>query len=287
MVWDNRIPPYLFPWPAGNGLLTRTRNELAMRFLARVASPILTVVNQQRKVWGLKPHLEWSEALSTLAQVAQMPAALEFDIPMRDRHPLLHYTGPFVDPQQRPPIDFPWDRLDGRPLIYASLGTLQNGSEDIFRAIATACANLPVQLVISLGAGLDQQRLGILDGDPVIVKYAPQLELIKRSTVVITHAGINTALESLSEGVPLVCIPIGNDQPGVASRVAARGAGVVVPRQKLSASRLNSAVRTVFENDSYRSAAKKLQASIQQIDGLGRAADIIEDALNLVATTPR
>jgi len=46
-------------------------------------------------------------------------------------------------------------------------------------------------------------------------------------------------------------------------------------------------VRTVFENDSYRSAAKKLQASIQRIDGLGRAADIIEDALKLVATTPR
>ena len=200
-----------------------------MRFLARVASPILTVVNQQRKAWGLKPQREWSEALSTLAQVAQMPAALEFDIPMRDRHPLLHYTGPFVDPQQRPAIDFPWDRLDGRPLIYASLGTLQNGSEDIFRTIAAACASLPVQLVISLGAGLDQQRLGVLAGDPIVVKYAPQLELIKRSAIVITHAGINTALESLSEGVPLVCIPIGNDQPGVAARVAARGAGVVVP----------------------------------------------------------
>jgi MGT family glycosyltransferase len=281
MVWDNRIPPYLFPWSAGNGLLTRMRNELAMRFLARVASPILTVVNQQRKAWGLEPHREWSEALSTLAQVAQMPAALEFDIPMRDRHPLLHYTGPFVDPEQRPAIDFPWDRLDGRPLIYASLGTLQNGSEDIFRAIATACASLPVQPVISLGAGLDQQRLGTLAGDPIVVKYAPQLELIKRSTIVITHAGINTALESLSEGVPLVCIPIGNDQPGVASRVAARGAGVVIPRQKLSASRLHTAVRTVFENDSYRSAAKKLQASIQQIDALGLAADIIEDALKI------
>ena len=285
MVWDNRIPPYLLPWTAGNGFFNRLRNEIAMRFLARVASPILTIVNQHRKAWGLKPQLKWAEALSTLAQVAQMPAALEFDIPMRDRHPLLHYTGPFVDPQQRPPIDFPWDRLDGRPLVYASLGTLQNGSEHIFRTIAEACASLPVQLVISLGAGLDQERLGILSGDPIVVKYAPQLELIKRSTIVITHAGINTALESLAEGVPLVCIPIGNDQPGVAARVAARGAGVVVPRHKLNARRLHTAVRTVFECDSYRSAAKKLQASMQQIDGLGRAADIIEDALKLGPTT--
>ncbi|MGA2502225.1 MAG: nucleotide disphospho-sugar-binding domain-containing protein [Tepidisphaeraceae bacterium] len=281
MVWDNRIPPYLFGWSADQRFPSRLRNELAMRFLGRVASPILTLVNQHRKAWGLEPQTEWSHALSTLAQVAQLPAALEFDIPMRDRHPVLHYTGPWVDAQQRPKIDFPWDQLDGRPLVYATLGTLQNGSEHIFRTIAAACADLPVQLVITLGGGLDSERLGTLASDPIVVSYAPQLDLIKRSAVVITHAGINTALESLAEGVPLVCTPIGNDQPGVAARVAARGAGLVVPMSKLSTKRLHSAVRTVFENDSYRRAARQLQASIQKLDGLGLAADIIEDVLKI------
>lgn len=285
MVWDNRIPPYLSPWTAGQNLgwqwLRRLRNDLAIRFLARVASPILKLVNQHRTAWGLKPQKQWAEALSPLAQIAQLPAALEFDIPMRDRHPLLYYTGPFVDAQQRPPIDFPWDQLDNRPLVYASLGTLQNGSEDIFRTIAAACATLPVQLVMSLGAGIDREQLGVLPGDPIVVKYAPQLDLIKRSAIVITHAGINTALESLAEGVPMVCIPIGNDQPGVAARVAAHGACAIVPRQKLTVKRLHAAVRTVFEDDSYRSAARNLQASIQQADGLNRAAGVVEDALKI------
>jgi len=72
----------------------------------------------------------------------------------------LHYTGPFVDSQQRPKVDFPWDRLNGKPLVYASLGTLQNESEAIFRTIAEAFAGLDVQLVISLGGGLDLSRLG-------------------------------------------------------------------------------------------------------------------------------
>jgi UDP:flavonoid glycosyltransferase YjiC (YdhE family) len=107
------------------------------------------------------------------------------------------------------------------------------------------------------------------------------LDLVKRATAVITHAGINTALESLAEGVPLVCIPMGNDQPGVASRVAMRGAGLVVPMRKLKAERLRSAVRTVLENESYRRAARKAQAAIQQSDGLDRAADIIEVALKI------
>lgn len=281
MVWDNRIPPYCFGWPAGQGWPSRLRNEIAMRFLSRVAAPIVEIVNQQRTAWGIKPMMDWTEALSPLAQVAQLPAALEFEIPMSDRYPLLHYTGPFVDPEQRPKIDFEWSRLDGRPLVYASLGTLQNGSERVFRIIAEACAGLPVQLVISLGGGIDRERLGVLSGDPIVVKYAPQLELVKRSTAVITHAGINTALESLAEGVPLVCIPLGNDQPGVASRVAARGAGVVVPQRRLTAKRLRSALRAVLEDESYRRAARKLQAAILRTDGLGQAADIVEEVLNI------
>jgi len=286
MVWDNRIPPYCFGWPAGQDSLSRLRNELAIRFLARVASPIFNLVNQQRKAWGLAPHRVWENALSTLAQVAQLPAALEFEIPMHDRHPLLHYTGPFVDAQQRPKIEFDWSRLNGRALIYASLGTLQNGSEQIFRVIAEACAELPVQLVISLGGGIDEARLGVLAGDPIIVKYAPQLELIKHSKIVICHAGINTAMESLAEGVPLVCIPLGNDQPGVASRVKSRGAGVVVPPRGLTAKRLHAAVRAVLEDESYRNAARRLQVSIQQTDGLGLAADVLEEALKIKRDVP-
>jgi UDP:flavonoid glycosyltransferase YjiC (YdhE family) len=281
MVWDNRLPPYCFGWPAGQGPGSRLRNEVAMRFLSRVAAPIFSVVNQQRSAWGLKPMKQWDDALSTLAQVAQLPAALEFEIEMRNRHPLLHYTGPFVDAQQRPKIDFDWNRLDGRPLVYASLGTLQNGSERVFRIIAEACAALPVQLVISLGGGIDRERLGALSGNPIVEKYVPQLELIKRSAAVITHAGINTALESLAEGIPLVCIPLGNDQPGVAARVAARGAGLVVPPLRLTAKRLRWALRAVLEDESYRSAARKLQATIQQIDGLEQAADIVEDELKI------
>jgi MGT family glycosyltransferase len=283
MVWDNRIPPYCFGWRAGRGVrqawLRHLRNELAMRGLSRFAIPLFKAVNRQRVTWGIHPLKKWPDALSPLAQIAQLPAALEFELD--NRHPLLHYTGPFVDAQQRPTIDFAWDRLDGRPLVYASLGTLQNGSARIFRTIAEACADLPVQLVLSLGGGIDPTRLGALRGDPLVVSYAPQLELVKRAAVVITHAGINTALESLAEGVPLVCIPIGNDQPGVASRVAMRGAGLVVPWNRVNPKRLRSAVRTVLEDESYRRAARNVQASILQFDGLDRAADIIEDVLKI------
>ena len=279
MVNDNRFPPFYFGWSGSQRWWSRLRNEIAIRVLTRVARPIFDAVNEYRVAWGLSVGRHPGEGLSKLAQITQLPRALEFEIDPPP--PNLYYAGPFVDATQRLPIDFPWDRLDGRPLIFASLGTLQNQSREKFAIIAEACAPLGVQLVMSLGGGLDRGQLGILPGDPLVVNYAPQLELVKRATLVITHAGLNTVLESLSEGVPMVCIPLGNDQPGVAARVKARGAGVVVHPRRVNAKRLRSAVRAVLENDSYRLAARKIQSAIAEVDGLNRAADIIEDVLKI------
>jgi MGT family glycosyltransferase len=194
---------------------------------------------------------------------------------------LLHYTSLFVDSRQRPPVDFPWDRLDGRPLIYASLGTIQNFSDTIFKTIAEACTGLDAQLVLSLGGGLDPARLQSLPGDPIVVRYAPQLELLKQAAAVITHAGLNTVLESLAEGVPLVAIPLGNDQPGVAARVRARGAGIIITPSRLNPTRLRAALQSVLRQESYRATATAIKDAMQAIDGKARAAQIIEDTVKI------
>ncbi|HVN92418.1 MAG TPA: glycosyltransferase [Terracidiphilus sp.] len=282
MVNDNRYPPFYFGWSGSQRWWARARNEIAIRILTRVARPIFDAVNEYRVAWGMNVGRIPGEGLSKLAQITQLPRALEFDIEPPPPH--LYYTGPFVDAVQRPPVDFPWDQLDGRPLVFASLGTLQNQSRDKFQMIAEACAPLDVQLVMSLGGGLTREQLGPLTGNPLVVNYAPQLEIVKRATAVITHAGLNTVLESLAEGVPMVCIPLGNDQPGVAARVKAHGAGIVIHPRKVNAKRLRSAVRKVMEEDSYRRAARKIQSAIAQIDGPGQAADIIEDVLNIRKT---
>jgi zeaxanthin glucosyltransferase len=95
LVQDNRIPPFCFGWPAGQEWWSRLRNEFGFRLLSHVTAPIFALVNKQRKEWKLKPLKRSTDALSRLAQIAQMPAALEFEI---DGLPsFLHYTGPFVD----------------------------------------------------------------------------------------------------------------------------------------------------------------------------------------------
>jgi zeaxanthin glucosyltransferase len=164
-------------------------------------------------------------------------------------------------------------------LIYASMGTLQNRIEQAFREIAAACEGIDADLVISLGGGSAPDQIGRLPGDPLVMGYAPQLELLSRARLTITHAGLNTALESLSAGVPMVAIPVGNDQPGVAARLKAAGAAEVLPFHKLHADRLRPLIRKVLEDKRYRERAQTLGAEIKKTDGIAQAVEIVEKVL--------
>jgi zeaxanthin glucosyltransferase len=242
-----------------------------------IFSGVLRTINQQRRAWGLPAARGMNGAFSGLAQIAQLPAALE--LPGRRLPPGFHHTGPWTDAAGRAPVDFPWSRLDpDQHLAYVSMGTLQNGILQTFRVIAEACSGLDLQLVISLGGGQNPALLGDLPGDPVVVGYAPQLELIRRSALTISHGGLNTALESLAWGVPMVVLPVTYDQPGVGARVEWSGVGQSIPVGRLTVDRLRDAVRSVLGDPAYRERAGRLQSSIEAAEGLNRAADLIEGA---------
>ena len=164
-------------------------------------------------------------------------------------------------------------------MIYASLGTIQNQLLGAFKTIAAACEGLGVQLVIALGGGSNPEDLPALPGNPLVVGFAPQLELLQRATLTITHAGLNTALESLANGVPMVAIPIANDQPGVATRIAWTGTGEVVPLKHLTVGKLRTAVKKVLREESYKENAVRMQKAIAASGGVKRAADIVEQVI--------
>jgi MGT family glycosyltransferase len=132
--------------------------------------------------------------------------------------------------------------------------------------------------VLSLG-GADPADLPPLPGDPLVVRYAPQPELIARATLAITHAGMNTVMEALAFGTPLVAIPITNDQPGVAARLRQVGAGEVLRLRQLNVRRLRAAVERVLTEPCYRAAAGRMQEAIRAAGGVTRAAEIVETAI--------
>lgn len=267
------VPPFVTSWSYNPAQWAYLRNRTAYSLLNRIAQPIQKLINEYRQSWNLSPYYHVNDSCSKLGQLSQIPA--EFEFPRQHLPQCFHFTGPYHESASRELVSFPWENLTGQPLIYASMGTIQNRLMNVFHCIAQACDGLDVQLVISLGGGNPDSLKG-LPGKPLVVKYAPQMELLKKATLTITHAGLNTVLESLNNEVPMVAIPITSDQPGIAARLVWTGAGVAIPLARLSVSRLRTSVQEVLRQASYKNNASRLQAAIQRAGGVRRAADIVE-----------
>ncbi len=270
---EDNVPPPFSDWSFSETPLARLRNRFGYGLSDWILRGVRSVVASHRQRWNLPPHLRPEDSFSRLAQLSQQPSA--FDFPRKRLSPGFHYVGPLRAPSLRP-ISFPWEKLDGRPLIYASLGTLQNGKERLFRHFAEACQTLECQLVITHGGGLDSQTAASLPGNPLVVGYAPQLEVLAHARLTLTHAGLNTVLDSLSHGVPMVAVPITYEQPAIASRIRWTGSGRIVPFRGLKVPMLREAIADVLHNPMYSIQAHKVQRSIQDAGGVTRAAGIVE-----------
>jgi zeaxanthin glucosyltransferase len=274
-------PLSLYDWPHQTTPSALARNREGVAKFAKILENANEGIRAYAESAGLE--IDWespSSTLSPLASITQTPSAFDFE----SAHwpPQFHHTGPFHDGKGREKVDFPWERLTGEPLIYASMGTRMNGRAEVFRTIVAAVAkHKGLQLVLSLGDQVNPEQIEPAPSNAIILKRAPQLELLKQTSVCITHAGLNTVLESLAQGVPQVAIPVSYDQPGVAARIADKKTGVVTSLDKLTADHLSTLLNEVLNDSTYRDNARKLQKAIAKANGLSVAADLVEESLGV------
>jgi zeaxanthin glucosyltransferase len=276
---EPRVPTIYSSWRPTSAWFGRLRDRLVYALHERIYrfAKVGRFINRQRGHRGLRPYCRESEYYSPLAQLSQCPEA--FDYPRHALPRVWHAVGPLRSGVDVSP-PFPFERLDGRPLVYASLGSMQGKKRELFAAIAEACAPLGVQLVITHGYQLDDSETTGFAGDPLVVPYAPQRALLAKASLVITHAGMNTVLDALEAGVPMVAIPVTFEQPAIAARVEWHQVGEMIPLRQASAARIRSSAARILGNDQYRSAAARLGLEMARAGGVSRAADVIEQALS-------
>lgn len=281
--FSGATPACMFSWPCDNTPEALARNAEGLQWLGELLAPIAPFAVEYAEKHGMQ--VDWADPTATvskLAVVSQIPK--EFDFPNIPWPAHFHHTGPFHDNRGREPVPFPWGKLDGRPLIYASMGTLVNGLEEVYKIILASVGTRPeFQVVLSVGHNVVLDNLRPVPENVIIVRSAPQIEMLKRATLCITHAGLNTTLESLAQGVPMVAIPIGYDQPGAAARIAYHGAGEFIEVEDLTVARLTERIDRVNSTPSYRERAQYFKEVIAKTHGLDRASEIIEQAFNAVA----
>ena len=279
--YSGYTPLYLYGWPHETSPAALARNREGVAKWTNLLESVNGGIKAHAESIGLK--IDWNDLDSTvspLAFITQVPRAFDFESSHWPSS--FHHTGPFHDGNGREKVDFPWGRLTGEPFIYASMGTILNGQVDVFRTIVAAVAkNKNLQVVLSIGDQVDPKQIGPVPHNAIVVKRAPQLELLKQATLCITHAGLNTVLESLVQGVPQVAIPITYDQPGVAARIAHKKTGVVTSLDKLTIDHLALLINEVLTDPVYRENSHKLQKAIAKASGLSVAADCIEGSIRM------
>jgi zeaxanthin glucosyltransferase len=281
---ETAVPPPFTAWPCTEGRGAACRNRLGYGGWHWFIRPILATINRRRREWGLTPLKRIDETFSSLAQISQL--CEELDFPRRELPDVFHYIGSLAAERRMKTDDqFPWDRLDGRPLVLASLGTVPDPANlPVFRSILAACAGLDVQLVLALGKWDDEDesirdRLGRVPDNAIVVDFAPQLALLDRAALLVTHAGVNSVLESLHRGVPVVALPRSVDQPAMAARVAHTGAGLVGSFRRAGVETIRGLVQRALTDETIRRRAKELQQAMIAAGGVTRAADLAEEAL--------
>jgi MGT family glycosyltransferase len=233
--------------------LARARAGLLRMVVERKWGKGLPALNAARVANGLPPIREAVDIIATADRVLALASrGLEFPTFSPPAHVKL--VGPRLDD---PEWALPWAPPPGDdPLVLVGLSSTWMDQVPALERIAAALGRLPVRGVITTGPAVDPSAISA-PPNVSVVRTAPHGEVLRHASAVVTHAGHGTVAKSLAAGLPVVCLPLGRDQPDVAARVVRVGAGV-----KLDASaepaRIAGAVARVLNEPGYARAARRV-----------------------------
>ncbi|MEM9280435.1 MAG: glycosyltransferase [Verrucomicrobiota bacterium] len=286
MHWTREldIPPQFTKWSYTGKRRHRLRNLAAYGVWDSYMREALQNLNHHRRRHALCPFKQVESTLSPMAHIAQSCKAFDFPYARLPDH--FHYGGSLAAYRAPGNLAFPWNRLDDRPVVFASMGTVRSSRRlSLYQIIAEACAPLNAQLVMTTGAwdqeGITSQDLARLPGEPVIVDYAPQIELLAKSDAFISHVGFNSACEGMMQGVPIAALPQTGDQPAIASRLAHCGAGINLGQKNVNAEKLSQAIDRLLTEARFKNAAGRIKEAMLATGGAPQAAAFLEARLGL------
>lgn len=185
------------------------------------------------------------------------------------------FIGP-IFPKRVGTHDFLIEKSDDEQLIYISMGTVLRDQEAFINTCIDAFSVFQGKVIIAAGERSDFTKIKTAPEHIRIAPYVPQLEVLEKADVFITHGGMNSVNEAIHYHVPLVVIPHDKDQPMVAQRLTELGAGYRLPKHGITAEKLQHAVQCVLTDDSYIKGILNIDHSFQESGGIGEALRVID-----------
>ena len=267
------VPPPFTSWRYDASRWGVKRNRGGYRVADFMMRPVTAGIAREALRLGIPAPRGLEGCLSPLAEITQLVPELDF--PRRHLGGTVHACGPLREEGDAEDVS---EFLgDGRPLVFASLGSLQGGRAGIFRRIARACAELDLHLVVAHGGRLDPALAASLPGRPTVRAFVPQRSLLPHAALLVTNGGLNTVLDGAAAGVPMLVIPIAFEQGAIAARVLDAGIGRVLSRWRLS--RLPGVLAELGDNDILRQRARQMARAVAAAGGVEAAAAVVLEAM--------
>lgn len=190
-----------------------------------------------------------------------------------------HFTfvGPSIRPRFSPP-GFPLEKLGQHPLLYISLGTIFSTHHQLafIRDCFQAFSDSDWLVIQSIGKEIDRAQLEPIPENFLVYQHVPQLEVLQQADIFITHGGMNSTLEALYYGIPLVFVPQMPEQEMTAQQLAKRGLGVYLAKADLTADLLQKTVMQIHTDPTFRANAQAMQNIVRASGGYVEAANAIQ-----------
>ncbi|MEO8397717.1 MAG: macrolide family glycosyltransferase [Chloroflexota bacterium] len=257
------------------GMLLRSAGVQTLLPMMIAGVPDILSFNLTSRALGRQYHIkplkftEFFNAPGDLMISYTMPP-IQPPTPTLDAH--IQFVGPSIAPRGDLG-DFPMQRLDVKPVIYISLGTVRNDNLAFFQKCIQAFAATSYTVVMSIGAKVDSGALGAIPANFIVRPYNPQLEILQHTSLFITHAGMNSVHEGLYYNVPLLLVPQQPEQDFVALRIQELGAGLKLTVQ--TPDTIRQSAERILRNASYQQKAAELGAILRGAGGASRGADLI------------
>lgn len=206
----------------------------------------------------------------------------ELDFPGRSKNNRYNVGVSFND--KRNSVPFNWDEIDSSTdIVYCSLGTQAQfhykNCKGFYDKVIRIFSKMPqYTLIVSLWKFIDINHFQNVPSNIKIYNIVPQLDVLKKSKLLITHGGLGSIKESILSGVPMLVFPVNltSDQNGNAARVVYHKLGLRGKIRTESTKSIKRKISKILSDNQYINNIEKMKEIFNSYENKMDATSIIE-----------
>jgi UDP:flavonoid glycosyltransferase YjiC (YdhE family) len=161
--------------------------------------------------------------------------------------------------------------------VLVGLSTSNQNQVPLLQRLCDALGTLDVEALVTTGPAVAPDALRPA-ANTTVLQFVSHDRVLPSADLLVTHAGHGTVMAGATYGVPMLCLPMGRDQPMNAARVAQLGLGRVVDADAPVAE-IRGAIADALGDAAMKKRAKDFAASVASHRGLDDAVALVEKLL--------